>query len=157
MTKVSWARVSASIGGGLLTIVLLACHSVTASAPPDIGGKATAVTVVTAANQTVNQAVAGSTKAADLISVARAEAAGRTVLWGKIWNCGCKGRDGADSVAAELETNNLTGDIKNRVTVGQYEYFTIAFDPVQIGQPRLEQAIKAAGGKVVAGPPASAL
>lgn len=79
------------------------------------------------------------------------------ILWGKIWNCGCHDRDGADSVAAELEFDHLPSDFKTRLSVGQYDYFEISFDPALVNQDLLEKAIKTAGGKIVSGPPAFAM
>jgi len=115
---------------------------------------ANATTVATGVSQDVNPAIETAALSTATASGPLVAAAGQKIIWGKIWNCGCHDRDGADSVAAELEFDHLPSDFKARFALGQYDYFAISFDPAVVDQNLLEQAIRTAGGKVISGPPA---
>jgi hypothetical protein len=144
-----FSRIRATIASIAITAAVLGCRGVTATSAADAISEATGVV----------QEVAPATETAALATVttsgALVAAPGEKILWGKIWNCGCHDRDGADSVAAELDTEHLPSDFAARLALGQYDYFAISFDPAVVDEDQLEKAITTAGGKIVPGPPAS--
>jgi hypothetical protein len=146
----SWYRLRRCLASSVLALAVVGCGAV----------PALLATSPTAVSTTVAQEVDPATESAALAKAetngALVAAPGQKILWGKIWNCGCHGRDGADSVAAELEFDHLPSEFKSRLSLGQYDYFAISFDPKSVDQDQLEKAIKAAGAKIVNGPPASA-
>ena len=145
MVELSWSRTGLLLVGAVLA--LAGCSATAVPSPT-----AAPVTVATEIDPT-SQAPALATAATNGVLVA---GPGQKIIWGKIWNCGCHDRDGADSVAAELQVENLPSAFQARVPLGQYDYFAISFDPKVVDQNRLEKAIKTAGGKLVQGLPASA-
>lgn len=155
MAELDRSRIRTFIVGAVLAVAIVGCSAVAASpvAPPTVAPTAVAPTAVVPEVDPTTEATVPSTAVTNGALVA---VPGQKIIWGKIWNCGCHDRDGADSVAAELQVENLPSDFKARLPFGQYDYFAIAFDPKIVDQDRLEKAIKTAGGKLVQGPPASA-
>lgn len=134
-----------SVAGIVVALVVIGCSVSPSSQPttmPTPGAMGASAQATTVSSSVTHDAIVA--------------APGQKIIWGKIWNCGCHDRDGADSVTAELQVENLPSDFKERVPVGQYDYFAISFDPAVIDQNRLENAIKTAGGKIVQGLPTSA-
>jgi hypothetical protein len=150
VAELNWSRIRLLLIGVGLAVAIAGCSAAAASpvAAPTVAATAVVPEVVPTIEAT---ALASAVTNGALVA-----APGQKIIWGKIWNCGCHDRDGADSVAAELQVENLPSDFKARIPLGQYDYFAISFDPKVIDQNRLEKAIKTAGGKLVQGLPASA-
>jgi hypothetical protein len=150
MVGSSWYHFRRCLASSVLALAVISCGAV----PALSGASPTAVPTTVA--QEVDPATESAALAKAETNGALVAAPGQRILWGKIWNCGCHDRDGADSVAAELEFEHLPSEFKTRLSLGQYDYFAISFDPKNVDQDQLEKAIKAAGAKIVKGPPASA-
>jgi hypothetical protein len=142
----SVSRLRTFLVGAVAGVAIIGCAAVSSAGPPTVAPTAAPASVTIVPDPTTSAAPATN---GDLVA-----APGQKIIWGKIWNCGCHDRDGADSVAAELQVANLPSDFKARLAVGQYDYFAISFDPKAVDESRFDEAIKSAGGHLVQGPPA---
>ncbi len=61
---------------------------------------------------------------------------------------------GTARVAVAIEDAHLEATLQDQmISNGSWLYFTVTFDPTKVSRDRVEAAIKAGGGKLVAGPP----